>query len=127
MITQQNIFHLLIGLISLLYSTPATANIIGKYANGIADDPLSTFLLAFNKPIYIVPAMNPKMYNNLAVVNNISFLKTNNIKFIYPVIGDLACGYEGEGKMEEPDNIIKFIEKDIKRKNIFKNKKKSNL
>lgn len=102
---------------------PATANIIAKLANGIADDALSTSLLAFNKPIYIAPAMNSKMYHNFAVVDNISYLKNNNIRFINPVVGDLACGYQGEGKMEEPENIISFIEDDMLAKNIFKGKK----
>ncbi len=102
---------------------PATANIIGKLANGIADDALSTSLLAFNKPIYIAPAMNSKMYHNFAVVDNISYLMNNNIRFINPVVGDLACGYQGEGKMEEPENIISFIEADLKAMNIFKGKK----
>ena len=107
----------------ILVIAPATANIIGKFANGIADDALSTTFLAFNKPVYIAPAMNTKMYANFSVLKNIQYLKENNIKIINPVSGDLACGYEGDGRMEEPENIIAFIEHSIKSKNFFSGKK----
>ncbi len=107
----------------LFIVAPATANIIGKFANGIADDTLSTSLLAFNKSIYIIPAMNSKMYDNFSVKKNISYLKENNILFINPVVGDLACGYVGDGKMEEPENIISYIEKNLKSKLLFKGKR----
>ena len=85
---------------------PATANIIGKLANGIADDALSTSLLAFDRQILIAPAMNTKMYDNPAVQRNIEFLKLNGIKFMEPDTGDLACGYEGKGRMVEPEYIF---------------------
>jgi phosphopantothenoylcysteine decarboxylase/phosphopantothenate--cysteine ligase len=88
---------------------PATANIIGKFANGIADDALSTFLLAIKKPIFFAPAMNCNMYDHVAVQENISKLKSRGIQFIEPKGGFLACGYEGKGRMEEPDNIFNIV------------------
>jgi phosphopantothenoylcysteine decarboxylase/phosphopantothenate--cysteine ligase len=89
---------------------PATANIIGKFANGIADDVLSTSFLAFNKDIFIAPAMNCKMYEHFSVQRNISFLQSKGIHFIEADSGDLACGYEGKGRMEEPENIFNIID-----------------
>ncbi len=76
---------------------PATANIIGKLANGIADDALSTSLIAFDKKKFIAPAMNVKMFDHFAVQRNLSFLKENNIDIIEPTSGYLACGYEAKG------------------------------
>ena len=102
---------------------PATANIIGKFANGIADDALSTSLLAFYKTVYIAPAMNDKMYQVASVRENISFLKKNNIKFIEPREGFLACGAEGKGRMEEPENIFSIIENDLSVKKVMSGKK----
>ena len=89
---------------------PATANIIGKYANGIADDALSTSLLAFNKEIFLAPAMNTKMYNNPIVQENISKLAKRGVKMISPTQGNLACGYDGDGRMEEPEIIANIVE-----------------
>ncbi len=85
---------------------PATANVIGKLANGIADDALSTSLMAFDKKIFIAPAMNVKMYEHFAVQRNLAFLKENGIAIIEPANGYLACGYEGKGRMEEPEEIF---------------------
>jgi len=102
---------------------PASANIIGKFANGIADDALSTAFLAFNKPVFIAPAMNTKMYNHFSVTKNIHYLKENGIQFIEPVEGELACEWEGKGRMEEPENIVDFINASLKKKKQFKNKK----
>lgn len=99
----------------LLVLAPATANIIGKHANGIADDALSTTLLAFDMDIFVAPAMNTKMYNNPIVKNNIDSLKKQRVKFISPAKGQLACGYDGDGRMEEPENIFAEI------KNYFEN------
>ncbi|MGD0711393.1 MAG: bifunctional phosphopantothenoylcysteine decarboxylase/phosphopantothenate--cysteine ligase CoaBC [Bacteroidales bacterium] len=102
---------------------PATANIIGKLANGIADDALSTSLLAFNKKIFVAPSMNCKMFENFAVQKNLCFLKDNGIIIIEPSEGYLACGYEGKGRMEEPENIISFVEKELKKKAKLRGKK----
>ncbi len=88
---------------------PATANIIGKFANGIADDALSTTLLAFNKSIYLAPSMNCKMWENFSVQRNINYLVNNSINIIEPEAGYLACGYEGKGRMAEPEEILKKI------------------
>ncbi len=86
---------------------PATANIIGKMANGIADDALSTALIAYNKMLIICPAMNDKMYNNPAVQRNMRTLKKQGVIFIEPDTGDLACGYKAKGRMSEPENIFR--------------------
>lgn len=101
---------------------PATANIIGKFANGIADDALSTSLLAFNKNVFIAPAMNCKMYENFAVRKNLAYLSQQGIFIIEPNEGVLACGYEGKGRMEEPEKIIEFILKILKKKLSLKGK-----
>jgi len=88
---------------------PATANIIGKFANGIADDALSTLLLAFRKPIFVAPAMNVNMYNNETVQRNIYQLEKQGCNIIEPVKGDLACGVSAEGRMEEPERIFEYV------------------
>ncbi len=93
----------------LVIVAPATANIIGKYANGIADDFVSTFLLAAAVPVFIAPAMNTAMYDNSAVQKNISVLKERGVIFIEPGTGMLACGDVGKGRMSEPEDIIAFI------------------
>ncbi len=88
---------------------PATANIIGKFANGIADDALSSFLLAVKKPLFIAPAMNNNMFENEAVQINIQKLKSRGCFLIDPTIGHLACGTEAKGRMEEPDRIFEIV------------------
>ncbi len=94
----------------LLLVAPATANIIGKFANGIADDALSTTFLAFDKPVFIAPAMNDKMYEHPVVQRNIRELRAIDVQFIEPAYGELACGAVGKGRMEEPENIVAFLE-----------------
>lgn len=89
---------------------PATANIIGKIANGLADCTLSTSLIAFNKDLFIAPAMNTKMYNNPIVQENLRKIESLGAKIISPTKGNLACGYDGDGRMEEPIEIVKKIE-----------------
>lgn len=88
---------------------PATANIIGKMACGIADDALSTMLLATTKPIFVAPAMNCNMYANAAVTDNIAKLCQRGIHIIEPQSGFLACGSEGKGRMEEPEQIFQIV------------------
>lgn len=88
---------------------PATANIIGKYACGIADDALSTMLLACQKPIFIAPAMNDKMFAEPTVQHNIELLRQKGCHIIEPQSGFLACGSTGTGRMEEPENIFTII------------------
>ncbi|TFJ94600.1 bifunctional phosphopantothenoylcysteine decarboxylase/phosphopantothenate--cysteine ligase CoaBC [Lentibacillus salicampi] len=88
---------------------PATANIIGKLANGIADDMLSTVLLATQSSVYIAPAMNVHMYAHPAVVENMKQLDAWGYHFIEPGAGYLACGYVGKGRLEEPESIIAAV------------------
>jgi phosphopantothenoylcysteine decarboxylase / phosphopantothenate---cysteine ligase len=88
---------------------PATANIMAKYANGIADDALSTSLSAFNKKVFLAPAMNCKMFESFALQRNLAFLLENGVEIIEPAQGYLACGYEGKGRMEEPESIFKTV------------------
>lgn len=88
---------------------PATANIIGKVANGIADDMLSTTIMATKAPVVFAPAMNVNMYLNPIVQENISKLKERGYSFIEPAEGLLACGYEGKGRLAETDVIVNFI------------------
>lgn len=87
---------------------PATANIIGKLANGIADDALSTTLLAFSKTVYIAPAMNENMYKHPAVQRNLDTLRQFHYSIISPESGMLACNTEGIGRMAEPETIFKI-------------------
>ncbi|MCY8493993.1 bifunctional phosphopantothenoylcysteine decarboxylase/phosphopantothenate--cysteine ligase CoaBC [Bacillus inaquosorum] len=95
----------------LVIVAPATANVIGKLANGIADDMLTTTLLAATAPVWIAPAMNVHMYDHPAVKRNISVLYQDGFRFIEPSEGYLACGYVGKGRLEEPENIVKLAEK----------------
>ncbi|MDA1475593.1 bifunctional phosphopantothenoylcysteine decarboxylase/phosphopantothenate--cysteine ligase CoaBC [Bacillus changyiensis] len=93
----------------LVIIAPATANIIGKLASGIADDMLTTTLLATCAPVWIAPAMNVHMYDHPAVQRNIGTLYKDGYRFIEPSEGYLACGYVGKGRMEEPEQIIQLI------------------
>ncbi len=88
---------------------PATANIIGKAAAGIADDALSTALLALECPVVMAPAMNDKMYRNPVLHKNIQFLKEQGVRFIEPETGPLACGTSGQGRLAEPSRIVQEI------------------
>ncbi|MBQ7735356.1 MAG: bifunctional phosphopantothenoylcysteine decarboxylase/phosphopantothenate--cysteine ligase CoaBC [Bacteroidales bacterium] len=88
---------------------PATANIIGKLANGIADDALSTMLLACTKPLFFAPAMNKNMLAHPAVQENLRTLQQRGITFIGPDAGFLACGTTGEGRMKEPKEIFSTV------------------
>lgn len=102
---------------------PATANIIGKLANGIADDMLSTTVMACKCPVYIAPAMNTNMYENPIVQDNIAKLKKFGYKFIEPQSGLLACGDVGKGKMEEPGVIVQYIYRELECKKDMTGKK----
>lgn len=87
---------------------PATANIVGKLANGIADDMLSTTLMATNAPIVICPAMNTGMYNSVAFTENLAKLVNRGVKVVEADSGYLACGDEGKGRLAEPNEIVRF-------------------
>lgn len=91
---------------ALLMIVPATANIIGKMANGIADDALSTLAVSVHCPILLAPAMNGHMYHNPLVQRNMETLKTHGVHFVQPASGDLACGYEGVGRLNTVDVIL---------------------
>lgn len=99
---------------------PATANIIGKMAHGLADDMLTTTVLACTCPKIAAPAMNTRMYQNGIVQNNIKILEQNGFEIVKPSTGLLACGDEGDGKMAEPETLLDYLlrelacEKDMK-------------
>ena len=95
----------------LVVVAPATANVIGKLANGISDDMVTTTLLATQAEVWIAPAMNIHMYENKAVIRNIETLHEDGYKFIEPSVGFLACGYVGKGRLEEPEKIVELIAK----------------
>ena len=92
--------------ISLLCVAPATANVLGKFANGVADDFLSTLFLAVRGPVLIAPAMNEAMYLHPRTQANIAGLKALGVEFVEPDQGYLACGDEGWGRLAEPEKII---------------------
>ena len=94
----------------LILVAPATANTISKLSSGSADDLASTVILASNKEIYLVPAMNVRMWEHPSTKENLKQLKNYGYKVIGPEIGDMACGEFGKGKMTEPNEIIKEIE-----------------
>ncbi|WP_346867333.1 MULTISPECIES: bifunctional phosphopantothenoylcysteine decarboxylase/phosphopantothenate--cysteine ligase CoaBC [unclassified Clostridium] len=93
----------------VLVVVPATANIIGKVANGIADDMLSTTIMAANAKVIFAPAMNTNMYNNPIVKENIKKLKSYGYEFINPSSGRLACGDVGDGKLADTEEIAEVI------------------
>ena len=105
----------------LIIVVPATANTISKLSNGLTDDLASTVLLASNKKIFIVPAMNVRMWDHPSNKKNIIKLREYGYSIIGPEIGDMACGEYGEGKMTEPSDILLHIENYLS--NLQKNKK----
>jgi len=107
----------------LILVAPATANTISKLSTGSSDDLASTVILASDKKIFLVPAMNVRMWEHLSTKENLQKLKSFGYQIIGPEIGDMACGEYGEGKMTEPMNIINYIDdylKDIKKNKEFK-------
>ena len=102
---------------------PATANIIGKIANGIADDLLSTSVMATNASVLICPAMNVKMWKNSILQENADKLRRLRYGFIDPEYGILACGYKGIGRLANLDRIVERIKTTIERRSDLKGKK----
>lgn len=100
----------------LIVVAPATANIIGKLANGIADDLASTTLMSSKADIMVAPTMNTQMWNKKAFQRNLSQIKKDGVIVIEPQDGCLDCGESGKGKMEEPENIFNIIEEYFKKK-----------
>ena len=94
----------------LVLVAPATANILAKMAHGIADDLASTALMASDKPILCAPAMNVRMWENPATLENLATLAKRGVGFIGPEEGDMACGEWGLGRMSEPDQIADAVE-----------------
>src|SRR5690606_30257667 len=93
--------------IDLLLIVPATANIIAKFANGIADDFLTSTYLASTAPVMIAPAMNTSMWEQPATQRNIAKLRSDGVRFVEPVAGELACKTVGTGKLEDIENIVR--------------------
>jgi len=104
----------------LIVVVPATANTLSKLSNGTCDDLASTVILASNKKIFLVPAMNVRMWEHPSNQKNLNNLKEYGYKVIGPEIGDMACGEYGSGKMTEPSEIFNYVE------NYFKQLKKNN-
>jgi len=107
LISEREIGHIsLADRADLFVIAPATANVIGKLANGIADDMLTTTVMATKAPVLIAPAMNVNMYQNPLYRENEAKLKGHGYLFVEPARGMLACGWEGEGKLQEPQVIF---------------------
>src|SRR5215472_15024927 len=92
-----------------LVVAPATANILAKFAHGIADDFLSTMYLATPAPVLVAPAMNVQMWEHPAVQANLEVLRQRGVKVVEPGTGELACGMIGAGRMAEPDEIAEAV------------------
>jgi phosphopantothenoylcysteine decarboxylase/phosphopantothenate--cysteine ligase len=109
--TNSDIEHIaLASTIDLLLIAPATANILGKLANGIADDFLSTLYLATRAPVLVAPSMNSQMFAHEAVRANLDTLAARGVRFVEPGEGYLACGWIGKGRLAEPDEIVAAAE-----------------
>ncbi|WP_172369739.1 bifunctional phosphopantothenoylcysteine decarboxylase/phosphopantothenate--cysteine ligase CoaBC [Sporosarcina jiandibaonis] len=102
----------------LVIVAPATANVIGKVANGISDDMVTTVLLATTAEVWFAPAMNVNMYEKRSVIRNIDTLAKDGYRFIEPSEGFLACGYVGKGRLEEPEKIVKLVQENFVPKNL---------
>ena len=97
--------------IALLLVAPCTANVIGKFANGIADDFLSTLYLATRAPVLLAPAMNSNMLAHEAVQRNLQALRDRGVRFVEPGEGYLACGWIGKGRLADPADIVAAVER----------------
>ena len=100
----------------IILVAPATANTITKLSHGYSEDLASTVILASNKPIFLAPAMNVRMWNHKSTQSHLKTLKSYGYEFIGPIIGDMACGEYGEGKMSEPIDIYNRIYKFLSNK-----------
>src|SRR5512141_1104623 len=96
---------------SLLLVAPATANILGKFANGIADDFLTSLYLATRAPVLVAPAMNSNMLAHAAVQANLQVLQRRGVLFVEPGEGYLACGWIGKGRLAEPEEIVEAADR----------------
>lgn len=100
--------------IDLLLVAPATANLLGKFANGIADDFLTTLYTATTAPVLVAPAMNTQMFEHVAVRRNMAQLQADGVHFVDPGEGYLACGWIGKGRLAEPDAICDAAERVVR-------------
>lgn len=94
--------------VDLFLVAPATANILAKFANGIADDFLTSTYLASKAPVLVAPAMNTTMWNHPATQRNINRLRNDGVRIIEPDMGEMACGTIGPGRLSEPDRIVSY-------------------
>ncbi len=108
---------------SMIVIAPATANTLGKIASGIADNLLTTVVLAASVPVLLVPSMNVDMYNHPRVQDNLGRLKDCGYLIMEPDEGELACGVEGRGRMPEPEKIARFVLDILKIKKDYVSKK----
>ena len=97
---------------------PASANFLGKYANGIADDMLTTTVLATKAPVVLAPAMNTNMWSNAIVQKNVEALKSFGVSMVGPGSGYLACGDLGQGRMSEPEEIVEAVHDALAQKDL---------
>ena len=100
----------------LILIAPATANIIGKLTSGLADDLLTTTVMAARVPVIIAPAMNANMYDNPILQENLDKLKELGYRVIEPEYGLLACGEKGKGRLANTDTILKVVENAFQRR-----------
>jgi phosphopantothenoylcysteine decarboxylase/phosphopantothenate--cysteine ligase len=107
----------------VLLVAPATANIIGKFANGIADDFLSSLYLATCAPVLLAPSMNTNMLEHGAVQANLAVLATRGVQFVEPGEGFLACGWQGTGRLAEPEEIVEAVERLLRRDRSWQGRK----
>ena len=98
--------HISLAAADLVVVAPATANVLAKMAHGIADDLLSSTLLATKAPVVVAPAMNDGMWTNPATQANVAALAARGVRVVQPGTGELACGTEGAGRMAEPADIL---------------------
>jgi phosphopantothenoylcysteine decarboxylase/phosphopantothenate--cysteine ligase len=125
LIEDEKIGHIaLADLAELIVILPATANIIGKIANGIADDFLSTMVMASKTPVFFVPSMNVNMWENQALQKNIQILLERGYQIMEPGEGELACHWYGKGRLAELDEVVEkvedlFSQKDLKGERIL--------
>ena len=93
----------------LFVVAPCSANFLGKYAHGIADDALTTFAISMRCPVLLAPAMNPAMWAHPAVAENVRILRERGVNFVGPESGRVACGEDGTGRMSEPEVIASRV------------------
>ena len=122
--TKQKMLHINLSRENdIIVVCPATANSLAKFANGNGDNLASTTLLASNKPIFFIPAMNTMMWNNPVNKKNVKYLKSIGVNFIGPKVGKLKCGEFGMGRIEKSVNIVNNLISSLKQNKNFINKK----